>query len=125
MSLTGQVEAGVEIKAPASTVREYFCSKLHHVSSACPDKVQSVDLLEGEWGKAGSVIFGRYANGNLLDQYKSFCCFFQVTPKGEGSFVTWTLKYEKPNENVPEPAAMLQLCVDVTKDVAAKLIPQA
>lgn len=63
--------------------------------------------------------------GNLLDQYKSFCCFFQVTPKGEGSFVTWTLKYEKPNENVPEPAAMLQLCVGVTKDVAAKLIPQA
>ncbi|KAJ4709999.1 MLP protein [Melia azedarach] len=152
LSLTGEVSANVEVQAPAAMTHEVFSSKLNQLSNACPEKVKAVDLLEGEWGKAGCVICWHFVydgktqtckevmeeidfenkkttykvvEGNLLENYRSFYFMLQVTPKGEGSLVNWTLKYEKMNHDVPEPNAMLQFAVDVTKDIVANLVPQA
>ncbi|KAJ4709998.1 MLP protein [Melia azedarach] len=151
-SLTGDVSANVEVQAPAAMIHEFLSSKLNQVPHACPEKVQAVDLLEGEWGKAGSVICWHYTNdgktqtckevmeeidfenkkttykvveGNLLENYKSFYFMLQVTPKGEGSLVNWTLKYEKLNHDVPEPNTMLQFAIDGTKIIVSNLSSQA
>lgn len=57
MSLTGQVEAEIEIKALVLMIHEHFSNKLPHLSKVCSEKVHSIGLLKGECGRAGSVIF--------------------------------------------------------------------
>ncbi|KAJ4709996.1 MLP protein [Melia azedarach] len=61
-SLTGEVSANVEVQAPAAMIHEFLSSKLNQVPNACPEEVQAADLLEGEWGKAGSVICWHHTN---------------------------------------------------------------
>ncbi|MCA2150961.1 MLP-like protein 43 [Mangifera indica] len=152
MSLVGQLETDVEIKAPAKKFHDIFSCRPHHISNVCPEKIQGVDLHEGDWGNSGSVICWNYMHdgvpevakeiieaiddeinsttfkvieGHLLDKYKSFLFIVQASQKEEGSLVHWTLKYEKVSEEVPEPKGMLKLAIDVTKDIDAHLIKQA
>ncbi|KAJ4709993.1 MLP protein [Melia azedarach] len=153
MSLVGQSETDIEIKAPAALFHDVFSCRPHHISNVCPEKIQGVDLHEGDWGTVGSVVCWNYVHdgipevakeiieeiddennsttfkvieGHLLEKYKNFHFIVQATPKGEGqgSLVHWTLKYEKLNEDVPEPKGMLQLAIDVTKEVDAHLTQQ-
>lgn len=62
-SVYGKLEADFEIKAPASKFHEMFHKKPHHVSKASGDKIQGCDLIEGEWGKVGSIITWKYFHG--------------------------------------------------------------
>ena len=62
MGLFGKVEADVEITASASKFHEIFHQKPHHISNFSTD-IHVVDLLEGEWGKVGSIIVWRYSHG--------------------------------------------------------------
>ncbi|KAL5761021.1 hypothetical protein ACOSP7_019525 [Xanthoceras sorbifolium] len=153
MSLTGQLETDIEIKAPADKFHDVFSCRPHHMSNVTPEHIQGCDLHEGEWGKVGSIIFWNYMHdgvaeiakevieaiddenysttfrvieGHLLDKYKSFHFTVQATPKEDGgSLVHWILKYEKISEDVPEANGILQLAIDVTKDLDAHLIEQA
>ncbi|KAL5763251.1 hypothetical protein ACOSP7_019515 [Xanthoceras sorbifolium] len=153
MSLIGQLETDVEIKAPADKFHDVFSCRPHHISNVTPEKIQGVDLHEGEWGKVGTIICWNYMHdgvaeiakevieaiddenysttfrvieGHLLDKYKSFHFTVQATPKADGgSWVHWILKYEKISEDVPEANGILQLAIDVTKDLDAHLIKQA
>lgn len=62
--------------------------------------------------------------GDLLEHYKSFKFILQITTqKGDqaSSVVHWSLEYEKFDDNVPDPHALLQLVVDINKDVDAHL----
>lgn len=65
MSITGQLETDVEIKASAKKFHEVFSCRPHHVANICPDKIHGVDLHEGDWGNSGSVISWRYLHGKL------------------------------------------------------------
>lgn len=62
--------------------------------------------------------------GDLLEHYKSFKFILQITTqKGDqaSSMVHWSLEYEKVDDNVPDPHALLQLVIDINKDVDAHL----
>lgn len=56
MSLAGELEAVIEVKASADKVHEVFSCRPHIVTSISPQSVQSCELIEGEWGKPGAVI---------------------------------------------------------------------
>ncbi|XP_031273357.1 MLP-like protein 43 [Pistacia vera] len=63
MALAGQLKADVEINPPADKFQEFFSCTPFESTKSSPDKIQSVDLIEGQWGKDGSV----YCWNFLLD----------------------------------------------------------
>ncbi|MED6172378.1 hypothetical protein PIB30_049520 [Stylosanthes scabra] len=148
-----KLESVFDIKADAKQFYDVYCNKTHHVAKACPEKVQTVEIHQGEWGSERSIISWNFVHdgnasvckeiiedidkennkmshrvleGDLLKHhYKSFKFLLHVVPKKEGgSKVHWTLEYEKMNENIPEPHTLMQLTVEVSKDVEAHLISQ-
>ena len=56
-SQVGKVEADVHIKASVEQFHDIFCGKEHHIPNICFEKVQSIDIHEGQWGTEGSIIF--------------------------------------------------------------------
>ncbi|XP_057975401.1 MLP-like protein 34 [Malania oleifera] len=144
---TGKVEkleAEVEIKTSADHFHDFLSSKPHHLSNVCPEKFQSCDIHEGEWGKESSVIYWNYVldgkasvakeiveaidkeknsvtfkviEGQLLEDYKSFKTTIQATPKGETTLVKWTFEFEKLKEDDPEPKKLLDNASHLTKDI--------
>lgn len=110
-SRLGKLEADIEIKAPADKFHEIWARRTYQISNISPDKVASCELLEGDWGKEGSVIFWNYfldgnakvgkelfeaidfdknsvnwkvIEGDILQYYKSLKSSFQATPKAKG-----------------------------------------
>ncbi|GAV84152.1 Bet_v_1 domain-containing protein [Cephalotus follicularis] len=142
-SLCGNLQVEIETKAPAGKLHEAFC-KAYDIPKACPEKVKSVDLQEGEWGTVGSITTWTYLiegkpeickmmteavdydnksqtfktiGGDILKYYKSFKYSMKVIPKDEGSLLHISLEYEKLNNEVPDPNSMLDLVTSSCKDV--------
>ncbi|KAF7842216.1 MLP-like protein 28 [Senna tora] len=147
-----RVEVDVHLKASAKQFHDVFCNRTHHIANVCPEKVQGVDIHEGEWGTEGSIVIWNYVHdgkkcaskelvesidtennkitfkvleGDLLEHYKSFKFILQVIPQDKGSTAHWILEYEKLKDHVPDPHTMLQLTIDLSKDIDAHLITQA
>lgn len=143
-----KLETDVELKASAAQFHEVFWGRPHHISSFSPGKIHGVELLEGEWGKVGSVVNWSYTHdgevrtakevveavdsdnnsitykvieGDLMKEYKSFTFKIDVTPKGEGSVAHWTMEYEKLHEGVDHPETLLELAVEVSKEIDESL----
>lgn len=143
-----KLELDVEIKATPKQFHEVFSRRPHHLSNVSNDKIQGVELHEGEWGKPGSVIYWNYFHddqprvakevieavdeennsityrvieGDLLNEYKSFRLTIQVTPKGTGSNVHWILEYEKINDQVSHPETLAKFVTDCSKDLDSHL----
>uniref|UniRef100_M1CVY8 MLP 34 n=1 Tax=Solanum tuberosum TaxID=4113 RepID=M1CVY8_SOLTU len=142
--LKGMLVSEIEIKSEVDILHEIFRYRPHHISSMCPDKIQNVDIHEGEWGTVGSVISWNFTHdgkekvvkeiveeideetklikkkiieGDLLEDYKSFCITAHVDTKDENNLVTWILEYEKKNANVSDPHTFMELCLNMTKDI--------
>ncbi|KAK6157595.1 hypothetical protein DH2020_011843 [Rehmannia glutinosa] len=108
------------------------------------DHVHNCDLHEGEWGTVGSIISWNYTHdgkvrvtkeiieaideekklvtfkvieGDLTELYKNFKFIVHVDTSGEDNLVTWTLEYEKLNEDVPDPHTLMDYLLKVTKDI--------
>ncbi|KAG8634757.1 MLP-like protein 28 [Manihot esculenta] len=149
MTLWGKLEAQFGINAPTDQFHEVFSCRPHHISNMSPQNIQGCDLHEGEWGKEGAIVCWKYfhdgsakvakqvietiddvnlltvfkmIDGDLLKEYKSFKFTVQVTPKGEGGVVRWTLEYEKLHENIRDPYSLLEFMVQFSKDVSAHLV---
>ncbi|PRQ23264.1 putative START-like domain-containing protein [Rosa chinensis] len=150
--LFGKLETEVEINAPAAKYHELFTRRPHHLSNISPDKIQSCELLEGQWGDLGSVIYWNYCydgkttvstdlieavddeknsvtfkviDGPLLEHYKSFRLIVEATPKGDrNSLVHLIVEYEKLHDQVSDPHSLLQFVADLSKDMGAHLSTQ-
>ncbi|XP_022956032.1 MLP-like protein 43 [Cucurbita moschata] len=149
MALYGKLETNVKIKASAQKFHEILHQRPHHISNICSDKIQGVELHEGEWGKAGTILDWRYVldgkvhkakkviedvdeeknsftwklvEGDLLELYNNLKIKVQCIPKDEGSVIHYTLEYEKLHEGIPDSHSLLQLCAEVTKDIEAHLV---
>ncbi|XP_059655381.1 kirola-like [Cornus florida] len=143
MALTGKLVSQTEIKSDGDLFHDMF-RKPHGISNICPDKVKAVNLHEGDWGTVGSVISWKYVHdgkvkntkqiieavddekksvtfkiieGDLTELYKNFILTVHVDAKGESNLVTWTLEYEKLKADVPDPATIMDILVNVTKDI--------
>ncbi|MDK0835615.1 MLP family protein [Clostridium perfringens] len=134
----------VEILSDGIVFYEIFMYRLYLISEMSPVNIQGVDLLEGNWGTVGSVIFFKYTidgkektakdiveaideetksvtfkivEGDLMELYKTFIIIVQVDTKGEHNSVTWTFHYEKLKEDVEEPNTLMDFCIEITKDI--------
>ncbi|XVE92011.1 hypothetical protein REPUB_Repub01dG0060400 [Reevesia pubescens] len=148
-SLTGKLEASAEIEASAEMFHDMMFSRPHHVSNACPDKIQACDLHYGGWGKHGSIVCWSYFHdgkakisknlvtldpktniishrvleGDPAEEYKSLVVHIQATPsaKGQGSVVHLVVEYEKLNEDVPNPESMVEFMIGTFKAMGSHL----
>ena len=77
-------------------------------------------MVEGLDMKYNKMTF-KVIEGDLLGHYKSFKFLLQVTPKEKGSVVNWVLEYEKQNDNTPDPYTLLELTVEMSKEIGAYL----
>lgn len=82
-----EVNVDVEIKSPANKFH-MFVGRLQHLPKATR-YVQGCDLLEGNWGMAGSIVLWKLLFGNgitlsfliLFINLFSFFFFFDLNPK--------------------------------------------
>ncbi|KAL8531863.1 hypothetical protein ACS0TY_008459 [Phlomoides rotata] len=109
-----------------------------------PDKVQSVDLLEGRWGTLGSIVTWYYIEGgenkinkvriesvdekkksitfksiggNMLESYNPFIVKVDIRTNGQQNLITWTMEYEKKSEAAPEPRAFMNYLLDFSRQL--------
>ncbi|KAL1531944.1 kirola-like [Salvia divinorum] len=142
--LSGKLVDQICIKSDGDVFHELFREKPHQISGICPDKIQTCDLHEGDWGKVGSVLVWNYFHdgkkrvakevieaidegnksvtfkvieGDLMELYKAIKITVHVDTKGEDNLVTWTIEYEKVNEDVADPRTLMEFCLHVTKDI--------
>ncbi|CAH8358966.1 unnamed protein product [Eruca vesicaria subsp. sativa] len=145
-SLQGEIEADVEIKAPATKFYHMFAVRPQDVPNASPENIQGVSVQEGEMVRVGTRVTWNYVldgkpkvakdrieavepkknmityrviEGDLMKEFKSFLFTIQVTPKqgGPGGVVKWNMSYERIDENVAHPETLLQLCVRMIEDI--------
>ncbi|CAA3026917.1 kirola-like [Olea europaea subsp. europaea] len=146
MGLKGKLTAQIEMKAGGDLFHELVRYEPQQIPNISPTTIQGCDLHEGDWGNVGSVYFWKYTldgkqgvakdviesideekksmtfkviEGDLMKLYKAFKVGFHVDTHGGIDLVTWTLEYEKLNDDVEEPLSMLGFCIKLAKDVEA------
>lgn len=62
-SLQGEVEADIEIKAPATKFFHMFAVRPQDVSKASPENVQACCVEGGEMGRVGTLVSWNYVHG--------------------------------------------------------------
>lgn len=83
------------------------------VAQVAKEVVESIDVVDL------SIIF-RVTEGDLLEVYNSFRFILKLTPNVlSGSVVRWTLEYEKPSDDTPDPTSLMKEVIQVSKDVDA------
>ncbi|KAI3413048.1 uncharacterized protein J3R85_016618 [Psidium guajava] len=153
MTIHGKMGIDFEIKAPANKFHDLISCRPHHISNMSAEKIQGVEMHDGDWGKAGSVICWSYTHdgeakvakevieaidneknsttfrvieGDVMKLYKNFVFVVQATSReGGGSIIHLTLEYEKLSEEVTEPYSLLQFVVHLSKDIDLHLMEQA
>ncbi|KAG5608386.1 hypothetical protein H5410_019667 [Solanum commersonii] len=113
MSLEGKLVSEINIKCDGDVFHEIFRQRPYHISSMC-DKVQNVNIHEGEWGTVGSIISWNFIHDgkekvakdivevideekkvvkmkligeDILEEYKSLSFTAHVESKGEWGVV--------------------------------------
>ena len=69
----------------------------------------------------------RVVEGDLMEHFKSFLITVQCNPKpdgGDGSVIHWTMEYEKLHDEIIDPHTLLELAIDVTKDLEVHLLEE-
>ncbi|XP_027164177.1 kirola-like [Coffea eugenioides] len=144
MSLAGKLVNQIEIKSDGDVFHEIFRYRPHDISTMSPSNVQGCDLHGGDWGTVGSVTFWNFTHdgkekvakvvieaideakksitfkmieGDLMEFYKTFIATVHVEALGQSCLVAWTIEYEKRSENVPDPNTLMELALNITKDI--------
>ncbi|XP_071939860.1 kirola-like [Coffea arabica] len=137
MSLAGKLVNQIEIKSDGDVFHEIFRYRPHDISTMSPSNVQGCDLHGGDWGTVGSVngkekvakvvieaideakksITFKMIEGDLMEFYKTFIATVHVEALGQSCLVAWTIEYEKRSENVPDPNTLMELALNITKDI--------
>lgn len=142
--LKGELVDKINIKSDGDVFHEIFRYRPHHISDMSPSNIQKVDLHDGDWGTVGSVVSWNYFHdgkvrvakeiieeideekksvkykvieGDLMELYKDFIITVHVDTSGEDNLVTWTFHYEKLHKGIPEPTTLMEVALNVTKDI--------
>ncbi|XP_054810309.1 MLP-like protein 28 [Prosopis cineraria] len=145
--MVSTLETDLELQTSALKFLEIFSTKTYELATISPDIIQSLEIVGGVWGTAGfsfvinytvdgiaqvakevvetinitdlSITF-KVMEGDLLDVYNSFRFILKLTPNIlTGSVVHWTLEYEKPRDETPDPTSLMEEVIQVSKDVDA------
>ncbi|XP_021898598.1 kirola-like [Carica papaya] len=149
-SLCGKIKCELDVKISDEEFYNIYSRRMYEMAKISPKIIRSAELLKGQWGEEGSIIYWNYnldgkhstakeeteviddktktiiykvIEGELLEYYRAIKCIVQVTPKEDknGCLVNCSFEYEKMNENIPDPDALLHAFTRIAKDVEAYL----
>ncbi|KAI3887454.1 hypothetical protein MKX03_003309 [Papaver bracteatum] len=146
--LVGKLVTESEVNCDAD---KYYKIFKHHeeVPTAIPHIYSSVKVIEGHGTTSGCIkqwnyiVDGRHEfvrekttyndetrtihhhdfEGHVAEKYKKFDAILEVKPKtnGHGSIATWTIEYEKINEDSPVPIDYLAFFQSITEGLDSYL----
>nr|XP_027119999.1 kirola-like [Coffea arabica] len=128
MSLAGKLVNQIEIKSDGDVFHEIFRYRPHDISTMSPSNVQGCDLHGDGKEKVAKVVIEaideakksitfKMIEGDLMEFYKTFIATVHVEALGQSCLVAWTIEYEKRSENVPDPNTLMELALNITKDI--------
>ncbi|XP_049392869.1 MLP-like protein 28 isoform X2 [Solanum stenotomum] len=144
MGVKGKLIVSLEVKCGGHSVHDIFHINTHHLPNISPSRLKHFEIHEGEIGKIDSVVSWKYnedgkemvaktvieaidpskksitwkvIEGHLLELYNSFTIITSCE-----HWTTIALVYEKKTEDTPEPLALLDYFVGMTKDVEGHLL---
>ncbi|KAL7000940.1 hypothetical protein U1Q18_002092 [Sarracenia purpurea var. burkii] len=148
MAQIGKKELQIEHDCPADKFFEIFTTKTSLIPSICPEKIKSVEVLQGDGASVGSVrlwkgvlensdqsaterieaidkdnksVTFETLEGDMTKNHKAIKFTLHAMPKGKGCLVTWIMEYEKPGEDIAAPTKYLDFTVGIGKDIDAFL----
>ncbi|XP_074373937.1 kirola-like [Apium graveolens] len=111
-AFSGKSVSKTQIKADGNVFHQLFRDEIHH------GKDQICTVLYEKIDEENKSLRDKVIAGDPLKQYKALTFMTKVDKIEDNAYtVTWTLKYEKLNEAIPPPNAMMNFCVYVTKDI--------
>ncbi|KAF9592701.1 hypothetical protein IFM89_016933 [Coptis chinensis] len=139
-----------EVKCSPHKFYELIKESLHDLPAIFPEGYTDGQILEGDGKSEGSLRLWKYLlpgsteemtvkartakqddvnmiivlyveEGDVHDHYKHFSVTIQVSPKGGGSLVKWTVEFEKHHGEIPDPHHYLDLFNTLTEKVDAHI----
>ncbi|KAH6779012.1 hypothetical protein C2S52_010249 [Perilla frutescens var. hirtella] len=147
-SFPNKVIAQVAFKAGGNIFHHLLADNPKHLAKATPVTIQACDLHQGNYGVNGSVVQWKYTldgkpqiakqvlenidkekkqiswktvEGDMLELYKRITTTVHVETKSGVDFVTWTLDYELIDADKPHPLPVLNLLIELTKELEAHI----
>ncbi|CAA3026915.1 kirola-like [Olea europaea subsp. europaea] len=122
MGRKGKLTAQIEMRSGGDVFHDLFRYTPHQIPKISPTTIQGCDLHQGEWENYGkpevakeviepideekrSVTF-KLIEGDLKKVLKAFKINFHVEIDGDTDLITWTLEYEKLNDDVKDPLTL-------------------
>ncbi|KAJ8641212.1 hypothetical protein MRB53_017912 [Persea americana] len=150
MAFTGKLETEEEIKSSPQKFWGAIKDNTDLLGKILPEVFKSIEVIEGDGKSVGSIRHIKYAEGvpisysterietvdeanmmasySLIDGdimvgfYNKMKATAQVIPKGNGSILKWILEFEKANEEVPDPSAIMEFGIKTFHDIDAYLL---
>ncbi|KAI9082139.1 hypothetical protein K1719_035879 [Acacia pycnantha] len=120
--MVSTLEEDLELKTSAMKFQEIFATRTYELAtiSFTSFKVFKLFPVTGALSASPSSPITPVIEGDLLNVYNSFRFFLKLTPNIlSGSVVHWTLEYEKPSNDTPDPTSLMKELIRVSKDVDA------
>ncbi|KAH6762914.1 hypothetical protein C2S52_020347 [Perilla frutescens var. hirtella] len=144
MAQLHKLELETRISSSPAKFFEVYHNKSYLMPRICPDKLQSIEVLQGDGKSVGSIRLWTYVMGVPViakdkivgvDEAKKSIAFeiidgevtkyfkrFKATLEGGVDRVKWSVEYEKASEEVPHPHSHLQFLAAMAIEIDAYLI---
>ncbi|XP_022889372.1 MLP-like protein 28 [Olea europaea var. sylvestris] len=148
MAQIHKIEVQTQTRSSPDRVFDIYKNKSYLMPKISPDKLQSIEVIEGDGISVGSVRLWTYVmgipviakdridavdeekmsitfeliGGEVTKYFKSFKATLEATAKSDKNIVKWSLEYEKASEDVPTPHSHLEFLVNALRDVDAYLL---
>ncbi|KAL7000941.1 hypothetical protein U1Q18_002093 [Sarracenia purpurea var. burkii] len=135
-----------EYNCPADKFFEIFSNQISLASNICPDKIKSMEVLQGDGASVGSIVRGEcnfenshhsgthrvaaldkdnksitieVLDGDMTKHHKAIKITVHAIPKGNRCLVNWSAEYEKINSTAPyDLKKYLEYSADLGNDFA-------
>ncbi|CAA0817173.1 Polyketide cyclase/dehydrase and lipid transport superfamily protein [Striga hermonthica] len=148
MAQLHKIELQTQIRSSPSKLFDVYKNKIYLMPKICPNKVEKVDVLEGDGKSLGSVRLWTYVmgvpviakdkivavdeekrsitfeliDGEVTKYFNHFkATFVATTAKANMNLVKWILEYEKASEDVPNPSGHLEFLANMVMEIDAYL----
>ncbi|PIA39670.1 hypothetical protein AQUCO_02600249v1 [Aquilegia coerulea] len=142
-----RAEIDTEVKCAPHKFYEMMKYGLHHLPTIWPEGYTDAQILEGDGTCEGdlrlwtyilpgttekvtvkarttkqdddnmTIVLAADEGSDLHAHYKHFTATVKISPKGDGSLVTWIVEFEKHHHEVPDPHLYLALFSTLTEKV--------
>ncbi|KAI3976308.1 hypothetical protein MKX01_021850 [Papaver californicum] len=146
----GKIELEVEIKSSPEKFWDGICDSTVLFPKIFPEQYKSIEIVEGDGKSVGTVRLVTYGeaipivtfakekievadettkslaysviDGEIAALFKFFTANLQISPKGDGSTIKFSVEFEKASDEVPDPDLILELAMKTFSEFDAYLL---